>query len=245
MKASHRFQCRVLGLALLPLLARGGAVEAVEMTLHNDSMTTPASVSPCECLIQGEIPASWFTAPLSGYIVGVQVFWESPLGAQPDTMETAIRLYAAGVFPNAGATLLNDTSDPAVVPDPVLMDGVLNEFRFVGAAQTIPMRVAVAQGESFVIGLEIFNDNSGSTTAPSLAYDNDGCQASTNTVFTAGSWSNACTLGVPGDWVIRAILELDPPVPAVSQWGLVVLILLTVTAATVVLTRPRRASGTA
>ena len=244
MNESNRSQCRVLVLVLLGLLGGGGAVEAVELTLRNDSMTTPASVSPCECLIQGEIPASWFTAPLSGHIVGVQVFWESPLGGEPDTLETAIRLYAAGAFPNAGATLLNDTSDPAVVPNPVLMDGVLNEYRFVGAAQTIPMRVAVTQGASFVIGLEIFNDNSGSTTAPSLAYDNDGCQTSTNAVFTGGSWSDACTLGVTGDWVIRALLEPDPPIPAVSAWGLAVLVLLTLVAATVVLMRPRTADGT-
>jgi MYXO-CTERM domain-containing protein len=49
--------------------------------------------------------------------------------------------------------------------------------------------------------------------APSVARDDDGCQPGRNWVRTTGptAWSDACDLGVPGDWIIRA--TVDGPAP--------------------------------
>ena len=179
---------------------------------------------------------------MAGKIVGVQVFWKSPLGGAPDTQETALRIYNGGTFPTPGAVLENDGGGDAEVATPMLSDGVLNEFRFLDQAQTIPMSVSVAAGQTFAVGLEIFNQSSGGASfTPSLTYDADGCQGNKNGVFVfdQAAWFDACPQGVTGDWVIRAILDSDVPVPATSHWGLAALALATLSAGTIACARSR------
>jgi hypothetical protein len=183
---------------------------ATEITVINDSMTDASSVTSCTCFVPGDIPAAWLTAPVAGRIVGVQVFWKSPLGGAPDSQEAAIRIYDGSTFPTPGAMLVNDGGADAEVTTPVLSDGVLNEYRFLDQSQTIPMSVPVSAGQTFAVGLEIFNQSSGGGSfTPSATYDNNGCQSGRNGVFLFDSttWVDACPQGVTGDWVIRAIVE--------------------------------------
>ena len=61
---------------------------------------------------------------------------------------------------------------------------------------------------ALAIGLELRNHSAGMPLAPSIASDMDGCQAGMNAVAVIpDGWSDACTLGVAGDWVIRAFVE--------------------------------------
>ena len=209
-------------------------VQAVESIVKNDSITGTTDATPCQCFIPGEIPASWLTVPADGTLVGVQVFWQSPFGGQPDSLEMAVNIYAGGTFPTPGAVLSS-------VPGPVLTDGMFNEFRFEDPPfDTVAINVPVTAGQTIVVGLEIFNQSDGNTFAASNSFDQDGCQASRNTVFTSpGGWADACVLGVTGDWAIRAIVVPDNNIPAVSTWGLVVLSLLLLNAGVLTHTRSR------
>jgi len=194
---------------------------AAEWIVRNDSVTGTSDGTPCTCFLPGEIPASWLTIPFDGTLVGVQVFWQSSFGGQPDSLEMAVNVYAGGTFPTPGAILSS-------VAGPTLADGVLNEFRFEDPPiDVVPISVPVTAGQSIVVGVEILNQSSGNLFAASASYDQDGCQASRNAVLTdPGGWVDACPQGVTGDWAIRAIVVPDNDIPAVSSWGLVAMALL-------------------
>ena len=233
---THPIPGRIIPLFSLFTIAATPAF-ATEIIVKNDSMTNAASVTPCHCFIEGDIPAAWLTAPVAGNVVGVQVFWKSPLGGAPDHQETAIRLYDGSSFPTPGAVLTNAGGGDAEVAIPMLSDGVLNEFRHLDQAQTIPLSVPVSAGQTFAVGLEIFNQSSGGGSfTPSLTYDQDGCQSGKNAVYVgdADVWLNACPQGVTGDWVIRAILDSDQDIPAASFWWLASMALLVVASGTIV-----------
>jgi hypothetical protein len=242
---STRQACRRT--ALLIGLATGASspLAATEITVKNDSMTDASSVPPCVCFIPGDIPAAWLTSPVSGKIVGIQVFWKSALGGAPDHQETAIRIYDGSTFPTPGALLANDGGADAEVVAPLLSDGVLNEFRFLDQAQSVSMSVPVSAGQTIAVGLEIFNQSSGGGSfTPSLTYDNDGCQNGRNGVFLfdSTSWVDACPQGITGDWVIRAVIDSDVDIPAASHWGLSVFTLLLLAAGTIVALRRKPAT---
>ena len=228
-------------LVLVSLIASAASpAPGEEIVVKNDSMTDASSVTPCICFTPGDIPAAWLTSPVPGKIVGVQVFWRSGLGGAPDTQETAIRIYDGGTFPTPGSVLQNDGAVDAEVVAPLLSDGVLNEFRFLDQAETIPLSVPVSKGQVFAVGLEIFNQSSGGGSfTPSLPFDTDGCESDASAVFVfdQNDWFEACGLGTSGDWVIRAIIEWDSSIPATSHWGLAVLALVLLTAGTVVTLR--------
>jgi MYXO-CTERM domain-containing protein len=71
-------------------------------------------------------------------------------------------------------------------------------------------------------GEDIVHDGAGSLRvalvalhdgAPSVARDDDGCQPGRNWIRTTAptAWTDACDLGVPGDWIIRAKVDGPPP----------------------------------
>ncbi len=186
---------------------------AGEVTLKNDSATDGSLTTPCHCLLAGERVAVWLTADCGGDIVAVQVYWRSMFGGAPDSQELSITLQAEGTFPTPGAVLTNASSDPAVVSNPMLSDGVFNEFRHLDLAQTIPLSVSVTAGQTFVVVLEMLNTTDNNPFAGTVAWDHDTCQNNRNAVFTnPGGWVDACTQGVLGDWVFRAVI-----VPACSS----------------------------
>lgn len=230
----NHFICTGLLTIAISITAETGFAQIV---IKNDSMTDAASVTPCQCFIEHEIPAAWLTSPVDGKIVAVQLFWESPFGGQSDTIEYSVQILDTATFPDAGSFLQNEGSVDAKIVGPTMQDGVLNEFRFLDPpTNSVPLSVPVSQGQTFVVGLEILNTASG--FAPSLAYDDD-CQTGKNTVFTIpGGWVDFCTQGSGlGDFVIRAVIEPTEPVPAVSTWAVVALCLAIAIAGTLVTTR--------
>jgi len=191
----------LLSLSCLSVLIFASTAAASEIIVQNDSIPPGTSLPT---FVPGDRIAAWLTAPISGNVVGVQVWWGSLFNGNPSQLEMAIRVSNAGVFPTPGATL-------ATILGPTLNDGVLNEFRYLDPGiNTIPLSVPVTAGQTFVVDLEIQNQSSGNPTASSVLIDG-AIQAGVNSVFTpANGWLDAGPQGVTGDWGIRAIIAPEP-----------------------------------
>lgn len=67
-------------------------------------------------------------------------------------------------------------------------------------------------GGPFTVTLEFLNSNSGNFYASTVVHDGNGCQPGKNVVFAIpGGWTDACALGVTGDWVFYVVYR--PCVP--------------------------------
>ena len=184
--------CVVAGLCV-------GVAAADEVVVQNDSLMGGDNATICPCFVAGEEAAVWLTSPCDGNIVGIQIFWRSLLGGAQVSLEDSIIVYSGGSFPNAGPV-----KDEFLAP--ALQDGGLNEFRYEDENQTIPINIPVTAGEEFVVSLKFFNDSS--TLNPSILFDDSGITPGKNTVRLAnGQWRSAESLGVTGDWIIRAIVD--------------------------------------
>lgn len=199
--------CRLMHIALvcITVLSWACGVQGSEIILQNDSIPSAGAGTPLPAFLPGEIVAAWFTAPVTGNIVGVQILWDSILGGNPPSQEASIKVYSNGAFPTPGIPL-------AVITAPVLSDGTINEFRFLDPPQdSVALQVPVISGQSFVVGLEFLNQSSGNPVASAIEIDQDGCQSGLNSVFVMpGGWTDACLLGVTGDFGIRAIVTPEP-----------------------------------
>ena len=177
--------------------------------LQNDSIASPGAGTPLPNFLSNEIVTTWLTAPVAGDIVGIQVFWDSVIGANPDSTETAIHVYAAGTFPTPGSTLASIGGTNGVT----LKDRTLNEFRFEDpATNLIPLNVPVSAGQTMVVGLEFLNQSSGNAFASSIEVDG-ALQTGRNSIYLNppnGTWTSGTSVSLPGDFGIRAILR---PVP--------------------------------
>jgi hypothetical protein len=168
-----------------------------------------ANRNPCLCFIPGEEAGAIFTAPAADYpleILQVGIYWTSQFGGNPASLEQGIHIYAGGL-PNPGAPVFT-------LPGPTLTDGILNVF-------ILGSPVQINSGP-FTVTLEFLNQSSGNQFASSLAEDGPaGCRPGQNVVFTGGQWSDACVLGVGGDWVIEVVYRpCAPPVPVdQTTWG--------------------------
>ena len=206
-RSAPRPSGRRMNIALLCIAVLFGpcGAQAGEIILQNDSMPSAGAGIPLPAFVPDEVVAAWFTTPVTGNIVGVQILWNSVFGGNPSSQETSITIYAAGSFPTPGASL-------AVVTAPVLTDGTINEFRFLDPPQnSVALQVPVSSGQTFVVGLEILNQSSGNPFASAIEIDQDGCQGGLNSVFVIpGGWQDACLLGVTGDFGIRAIVTPEP-----------------------------------
>ncbi|MCO6435722.1 MAG: hypothetical protein J5J06_01380 [Phycisphaerae bacterium] len=203
--------CGIIVVSALALFCR--TTHACEVVVKNDSATDGSGATPCPCFLAGDSVAAWLTAPVAGELVAVQVLWKSQVGGATDRSVDAIRVH-------------NGSTDPESFPEPQdvlatitfarLSDGMFNEFRYLDQAQTTPLRVPVSQGQALAIELQFLSSNSGQASAPSVSYDNDGCQTGANSIFSISQqlWTDACSQGVTGDWVIRAIINVsgvNPP----------------------------------
>ncbi len=185
------------------LLAFTAGAGANEVTVKNDSLVNNSSGSIQAGFAAGEKAASWLTSPCDGNIVAAQIFWRSVLGGAAISPEDSINIYRAGTFPTPG-TLAQD------ILGPQLNDGVINEFRYLDENNTIPLSVPVTQNETFVLALT-FSDAPDPTQGPSVVSDSGGIQANRNSIYavvnSTFSWYSNTTLGVNGDWVIRAVID--------------------------------------
>ena len=175
---------------------------AVETVVKNDSVMNGSTATIQAGFDEGETAAAWLTSPCDGRIVAVQVFWRSLTGGEPPTLEDNITIYSQGTFPFPGGIL-------AFLEGPVMTDGFLNEFRYLDEQNTIPIDVPISQGQVFVVALR-FGSNPSPFNGPSVVTDSDGCQAGKNAINAIGlGWVSACSLGVSGDFMIRAIVDCE------------------------------------
>lgn len=151
-----------------------------------------AGTVSCPCFVHSEQAGTVFTLPASEYpieILKVGVGWGSQFGGSGQTLEEAIHIYAGGL-PNPGTPIFS-------LIGPQLTDGAINEFNL----GILPGEIRIESGP-FTVTLEFFNTNAGDPFSPSVVHDGNGCQGGKNVVFAVpGGWSNACALGVTGDWV--------------------------------------------
>ncbi len=179
-----------------------GSASAAEMTVQNDSLTNFGTAIIQAGFVVGEKGASWLTSPCAGNIVAAQVFWLSQNGASGQTLGGSIDIYRSGTFPTPG--VLAEQID-----GPLLTDGAINEYRFLDDNNTVPLIVPVANNETFVVAYT-FSENP-PMSGPSLAVDANGIQAGKNAIYAnvGGNfaWYSSQSLGVSGDWVIRAVVN--------------------------------------
>lgn len=180
---------------------------AVEVTVKNDSLTDFATGIVQAGFVTGERAASWLTSPCAGNLVAAQIFWRSQSGISGKVLGDSITIHRAGTFPTPGEVVQQ-------IFGPLLTDGVVNEYRYLDENNTIPLVVPVTQGETVIVSFT-FAETLGAT-GPSVVNDTDGIQPSRNAIYAdiGGTffWFGSSTLGVNGDWVIRAVIDC-PVVP--------------------------------
>ncbi|MFT5424340.1 MAG: hypothetical protein ACI89L_002135 [Phycisphaerales bacterium] len=184
-------------------LAASPAAAQQEVLLQNDSLVDGDSGAICICFAEGEEVAVWLTSPCDGNIVAIQILWRSELGGAPQMLEDALLVYSAGNYPFPGAL-----KEEFLAPLLTDFGQGFNEFRYKDENLTVPISVPVIAGETFVVSLAFFNANNGDFFAPSVVSDRDGATAGRNAVYAIpGGWRSNESLGVNGDWAIRAIVE--------------------------------------
>jgi uncharacterized repeat protein (TIGR01451 family) len=190
--------CLSAGIAIATLAT------ANEVTLQNDSLTDNSTGTIQAGFVAGEKAAAWLTTPCNGNIVAVQIFWRSLFGTAPQSIEDSIDIYRSGTFPVPGELAEE-------IGGPVLTDGVLNEYRYLDENNTIPLLVPVVQDETFIVALT-FAEAPDPSQGPSVVDDDDGIEPNRNAIYASLGggqfmWFSNTTLGVTGDWVIRAVVD--------------------------------------
>lgn len=189
--------------AILLASALSAQAGAAEVTIQNDSVSNFGAAVIVWGFVPGERAASWLTSPCDGSLVATQILWQSPTGTEANVIGSAIYVHRSGTFPNPGTIA-------AEIDGPVLTDGVLNEWRYLDENNSVPLNVPVTSGETVVVAFE-FSEEPTPNESPSVVRDTDGITANRNTIYAdlGGSfaWFNASTLGVSGDWVIRAVVN--------------------------------------
>lgn len=183
---------------------------AAEVTVKNDSLVNFGTAAIVWGFVEGEKAASWLTSPCNGTLRAVQIFWRSPSGVTGEQIHDSIEIFRGGTFPNPGA--LAET-----IAGPVLTDGVLNEWRYLDENNVVPLAVPVSENETFVVSFT-FDTEPQPNVDPSVTRDTDGIQPNRNALYARLGpgmyvWFNSATLGLQGDWIIRAVVdcvEVDP-----------------------------------
>ena len=197
-----------------PTLAQGPDCTIEEAKV--DSFVIAGSANVCPCFVPGEIAMTILDTPAGGAatLANMQIAWQSFFGGQPDTLEQAIILYDM----NQDGPANPATFSPLLTLDgPVLSDGFINVFNVLELGVELPEN-------RFGIGLQFFNQSAGNPFAPTVISDTDGHNNAggvvRNWVFVIpGGWAQSQLLGVSGDWVLRAEVEVCDAVPP-CPWDL-------------------------
>jgi len=201
---------------------------AAAFVVQNDAL--PAAdpgflVNPFQ---MGDTITTWLTSPVAGDVTAIRIFWRSGDGTAPPTQEGSLSIRADGTFPTPGPELVTITT-------PTFIDGAFNEF-------VLQTPVPVEAGETFVVALTLANTPADQLQGPGVVADTKSCSFgvySSVDISANPSFNDLCSLGFPGNLVMRAIVDDGAePVPAASVWGMVCLAFLVLTAGTL-LTRPR------
>jgi len=171
---------------------------------------TGAGSVTCPCFVAGEEAGAVFDLPASDFpieILRVRIGWGSQFGGAPQSLESAIHIYPAGL-PNPGVPQFS-------IAGPVLNDGFINEFDLTGLPGD-----RLITGGPFTVTLEYLNANALDFFAPSTVHDGNGCMPGKNVVFAIpGGWNDACALGVTGDWLFEVIYRKAPKAAPVNGSG--------------------------
>ncbi len=178
-----------------------------------------AQVNICPCFAPGEVAMTILDVPPGGpaTLQEIRIFWKSIFGPQPDSLEAAIIVYdmnQSGAADPATFVPLCTEREGCILEGPVMQDGGLNAF------DVSPLAIELPSGR-FGIGLEFLTDQTVGNPLfiPSVASDADGHNNAggvvRNWVLVNGvSWQSSQSLGVSGDWIIRAIVQTcAPPCP--------------------------------
>jgi hypothetical protein len=183
---------RLLALALAAAALASPRALRAQCTEQSFQNHTGGGTVACACFVPNEQAGAVFQLPANVYpveILKVGIGWASQFGGAAQSLEEAIHVYAGGL-PNPGTPIFS-------LGGPVLTDGVINEFDL-GA---LPGEIVIASGP-FTVTLEFLNQNVLDPFAPTVVHDGNGCQSGKNVVFAVpGGWTNACALGIGGDWV--------------------------------------------
>ena len=187
-----------------------------------DSLVDGSEANICVCFVSDEVAMTILDVPPGedAILSKVQIFWESYFGGQPDSIEYAIVVFnlnqTGPVNPATFAPLCSEEQG-CILLGPVMQDGGLNQFEFRPSNIALPFN-------RFGIGLVFLTDQSKGNPfyIPSVVSDDDGHNNKggivRNWVFASGlGWYSSQALGVSGDWVIRALVEVcqepTPPCP--------------------------------
>lgn len=194
----------MLAAVIVSCLAAPGL--GAEVTVQNDSFVVPADGTIVGDFAVTEQAAVWLTSPCDGKIVAVQVLWASSTGTSPNSIEQAIRIHNPGTFPTPGTVR-------AEIIGPLLDDPFINEFRYLDENNVVPISVPVLQSNQFVVALEFANATNIGAGSASVVRD-AAATPSRNAIralLPPLTWFSATTLGVNGDFVIRAVVDCVPP----------------------------------
>lgn len=190
----------------LTALSVAHASDCPSQTLVLDSVVPGGEAIVCPCFAVNEIAMTIHDVPSDGggevLLASVQIQWANLFSLPGTVMQGAIIIYDL----NQDGTVDPSTLTPiAEFPNPQLTAGFLNQFDFAGRPIVLPQ-------SRFGVGLRFSTSTAGCFFCASIVNDTDGHADSPDTVrnwvFSAGRWLEAEGLGVSGDWVIRAIVEV-------------------------------------
>jgi hypothetical protein len=194
-RPSTTLRARLAGVLASALWLAASAAHGGLVVVQNDSVTDFGSAVIQAGFVAGERGAAWLTPTCDGELVAVRLLWLDLFGGGSQTLGDSITVSDAGAFPVPGAIRTQLVA-------PLMTEGFFNEF-------VIDPPIALASDETVVVDFKFFTDPP--ATGPSLVTDVDGCQAARNGIFAIppSQWFNACSLGVSGDFAIRAVLNCD------------------------------------
>ena len=182
-----------------------------------------AEVNICPCFGPDEVAMTILDVPAGGVatLAEIHIFWASFFGGQLDSLESAVIVYdmnQGGPADPGSFTPLCTEQEGCILLGPVLQDGGLNVFDVRAFGIELPE-------SRFGLGLEFLTDQSQGNPffVPSVASDNDGHNNAggivRNWVLADGvTWQTSLSLGVSGDWIIRAVIEVCA---AACPWDLI------------------------
>jgi hypothetical protein len=195
------------GLALLGILGPMASIAFAQCAEAPQLQNyTGTGQTVCPCFAENEQAGAVFTAPPGDYpleILRVGIGWGSQFGGNPAQIENAINIYQGGL-PNPGTPIFS-------LAGPQMTDGVINLFDL----EPLPGNIVIPSGP-FTVTLEFLNPST--LYGPSVVHDGNGCQSGKNVVYAIpGGWTNACALGVTGDWVFFVVYRPCDPATGIGD----------------------------
>ncbi|MHC4219175.1 MAG: hypothetical protein ACYSU7_12050 [Planctomycetota bacterium] len=205
-------------LAAVGLLTVGGGFAAAQDCTDEDTRIDSApdqnaTINVCPCFAPGEEALTILDTPpgSAATLAEIHILWQSIFGGQPDSLEAAVIVYDLNQEGPADPSTflpLCPEEQGCILGGPVMQDGAINVFDVRAAGIELP-------SNRFGIALEFLTDQTQGNPLfiPSVASDDDGHNnaggAVRNWVLVSGvSWQSSQALGVSGDWIIRAVVEV-------------------------------------